>query len=344
MAASKYYAYYIRGGQFALVEYDSISADGQTLDQPGLNDIGPGGGLSWKSPISTVSNGLEIEYSYSPRYILPNTISTTVIGDRTQFYLNGWINHDGYLTLVVSGYNWELFTKLVVGGYIVIRGSARWNGVHRIQEIQSCGAVSHGGVKTYTRVTDESPATIDLVGATWNATNTAVSHIGALTTLHFSQTTDPYIWLSGSEAGVQDQNGGMFSGWSLDAFGTVLSLNPTTTGLRYEYTDNLTVENTATPDFVDDTSAFYMYKANHEPSMYMIAGVDVLSDEADTIDLPEYLAKALVYYVKAKMAEDMADIDQKEYFLKEFRGMLEKHESSKVWGARVLGPGPSAIR
>ena len=72
--------------------------------------------------------------------------------------------------------------------------------------------------------------------------------------------------------------------------------------------------------------------------------INVLNDEADEIDLPEYLTKALVYYVKAKVAEDKMDIEAKEYFLREFRAILEKHENSKAWGGRKVIPGAHSIR
>ena len=78
------------------------------------------------------------------------------------------------------------------------------------------------------------------------------------------------------------------------------------------------------------------------PDLYY--NVDALNDESDTIDLPEYLAKALVYYVKAKMAEDQRDMEAKDYYLKEFRAIIERHESSKVWGARQVIPGTHSIR
>ena len=72
--------------------------------------------------------------------------------------------------------------------------------------------------------------------------------------------------------------------------------------------------------------------------------MEVLEDESDTIDLPEYLSKALVYYVKAKVAEDQGDIEQKEYNMREFRRILEKHESSKIRGPRMMIPGGHGIR
>ena len=72
--------------------------------------------------------------------------------------------------------------------------------------------------------------------------------------------------------------------------------------------------------------------------------VDALSDEGDTIDLPEYLCKALVYYVKARLAEDSMEIEVKEYLMRQYRGIVGGHESAKIWGARRVLSGPNAIR
>ena len=69
-----------------------------------------------------------------------------------------------------------------------------------------------------------------------------------------------------------------------------------------------------------------------------------MQDETDEIDLPEYLCKALVYYVKAKVAEDRMELEQKEYNMREFKRLLEKNESSKIWGARRIGTDETAIR
>ena len=72
--------------------------------------------------------------------------------------------------------------------------------------------------------------------------------------------------------------------------------------------------------------------------------INALEDESDTIDLPEYLTKALVYYVQGKVSEDRGEIEQKEYFMREFRRILEKHKSSKVRGIRQMVPGPHGVR
>ena len=220
MASRKAYAYYLRGKQLALIEQDSVLGDGQTLTPPGLNDVGPDGSQLWKSPITAVTDGLEIEYVYSPRYRIDQA-ATTVACDR-------YTNSNGLLKIVDAGNG--LPTSGVT--HIVIDGSEKWNGLH-----------------------------------------------------------------------------------------TVNTLNAGYTILETKYNGGSVTE------------AFTVY-----------TDVDALNNELDTIDLPEYLAKGLVYYVKAKLAEDIGDIDQKEYNMKEFRRILEKHESSKMWGPRMMIPGAHGIR
>ena len=85
-------------------------------------------------------------------------------------------------------------------------------------------------------------------------------------------------------------------------------------------------------------------QADFERTVIMHYNVNVLNDETDTIDLPTYLTKALVYYIKAKHFEDLANLEMKEYFMKQFRTMVEKHESGKIWGSRRIMSGNSAIR
>ena len=83
--------------------------------------------------------------------------------------------------------------------------------------------------------------------------------------------------------------------------------------------------------------------SNFEETVSLYHYIDTLDDEGDEIDLPEYLAKALVYYVKARLFED-TDPSKTEYFMKEFHAIIGKHEKSKIWGARMVSPGPNAIR
>jgi len=203
MASNKNYAYYLRGSEIALIEED-LSTDSK-----------------WKSPIEAITDGLEIEYAYSPRYRIND------IEDKSTA-LTGYDESSGLLKFTGSG----LSTDAAIT-HIVIKGSARWNGLHKINTLN---------------------ANYWIVETKYN---------GAVVT----------------ESGIT------------------------------AYTD-----------------------------------IDALSDESSEIDLPEYLSKALVYYVKAKISEDQMDLEGKEYYMREFRRILEKHESSKIWGARMIGSGPSAIR
>ena len=60
--------------------------------------------------------------------------------------------------------------------------------------------------------------------------------------------------------------------------------------------------------------------------------VDGHIDETATIDIPEYLAKALVYYIKGRLSEDQMEIEGKEYFMHQFQKMLDTHENNKTHG------------
>jgi hypothetical protein len=81
-----------------------------------------------------------------------------------------------------------------------------------------------------------------------------------------------------------------------------------------------------------------------EETVDLYYNVDVLNNENDTIDLPVYLSKALVYYVKARLSEDARDLEGKEYYMREFRRMVEKHQSSLVKTGRFMSSGAHAIR
>ena len=71
MATSKEYAYYIKGNKVAIIQKDWTFSGGQTLSQPGLNDLGAQGALLWKSPKESITDGLELQYVYSPFYNFP---------------------------------------------------------------------------------------------------------------------------------------------------------------------------------------------------------------------------------------------------------------------------------
>ena len=216
MAAKKFYSYYLRGNQIAIIEED-------------IDDNG-----RWKSPVATVADGLEVEYTYNPTYSIINTnVTHTTITDYKS------TTTGGYLKVKGGSVNYD--TTLDVGDYIVFRNAGQFNGLHKITSI------------------DDAAATKD--------------------SITFSTK------YSGS------------SSWSA---------------------------------FEETVTLYY--------------SINVLNDESDVVDLPSFLSKALVYYVKARWAEDRMDIEAKEYFLREFRSMLGQHESARIWGPRMIQSGLNAIK
>ena len=236
MATLKQYAYQVFGKQIAILERDFTPIQGgQSLTAPSI-DLPTGGG-TWKSPLSTVADALEVEYVYSPIYRIKNT-EDVLLGDGTggiDLYKG---SDDEFLILQdAGGADFTALTPaMAVDGYIVLRQAGRWNGLHKIK------ALSSGLITTYTK------------------------YSGGTTTVAFEENTKLYY------------------------------------------------------------------------------NVNALNDENDEIDLPLYLCKALVLFVKAKIAEDGSNIEMKEYFMKEFRKMVEKHESGKIWGSRRIMTGSGAIR
>tara|TARA_R110000824_G_scaffold93691_1_gene226499 strand:+ start:230 stop:895 length:666 start_codon:yes stop_codon:yes gene_type:complete len=162
MASRKEYAYYLRGSQIAIIQKDHITGSGQTLTAPGLNDVGRHGDLLWKSPIATVADGLEIEYAYSPNYRIND------IEDKSTA-LTGYDESSGLLKFTGSG----LSTDAAIT-HIVIKGSERWNGLHKINTLNANYwivetkyngvAVTESGITAYTdiNVLDDEGDTIDV--------------------------------------------------------------------------------------------------------------------------------------------------------------------------------------
>ena len=79
-------------------------------------------------------------------------------------------------------------------------------------------------------------------------------------------------------------------------------------GLKFEYTERA--------KFLDDSSDEV---------------VGTIEEDAN-VDVPEYLAKALVYYLKSRLAEDAGEMEAKEYFMHQFEKMIDVHEENKTHG------------
>lgn len=111
MANKRFYGYYIKGNQLALSQKD-VSLSGSDLD---AEDYG-----MYKSPTEAITDGLELQYTYAPTYRI-NDASDTITA--TAYNESG---ETGLLVLTIPS---SIFAK---GAYIVITGSPRWNGLHRV--------------------------------------------------------------------------------------------------------------------------------------------------------------------------------------------------------------------
>ena len=77
-----------------------------------------------------------------------------------------------------------------------------------------------------------------------------------------------------------------------------------------------------------------------EETVTMYYDVSAMIDESFELDVSHQQASAIVYYIKAKMMEDMGELERREYFLREFRRAVEKAAGDRKHGSyRALGFG-----
>ena len=80
MATVRQYGYYIKGNKVAIVEKDT-----QFDNDVNSKDYGPGSDRAqYKSPLATVADGLEIQYVYSPKYVINTTNAVDTQIDKYQ--------------------------------------------------------------------------------------------------------------------------------------------------------------------------------------------------------------------------------------------------------------------
>ena len=337
MADVKEYAYYIEGSSLALVERD-VEFD----NDPNSKDYGPGTDkYVWKSPLSSVTDGLELQYTYAPIYNVQS--SGTDKTDYHQFL--GWGSDRTNLVLFAGGQGsntansyQNLSSLFQADDYIHIEGSDRWSGLHQVKET---GGTT--GVLTLKTRCNLKPSKITVTGGFSGSTNQWFT--GDTTDFgndidRFKDTlsarTTPWIWIDNAATAA---NGGFHQSSLTGTYdgrivfdGVQRYLN--TTGDVVEESDVIV---NGTNDEVTIYNAFYN-------PMTVRENIEVMTDESFELDLPTYLQKAVVYYIKAKMSEDLRDVQGREYFNKLFLKQVEKHNSARVSGLRIVSPGPNALR
>jgi hypothetical protein len=362
MASRRKYGYYLKGNKIAIIEEGTGSgicslsgySSQTTCESAGgtwtENAISTNDG-EYRSPVATVADGLEIQYAYSPTYRVYSNAAIEV----NKFYINGWTVIDGYLTFLrtnnnIGNTNWTSSPENVVssastgqgdtGGqsldYIVVRGSERWNGLHRVQT-----AGTQGTLKTYTKVSDTLSYWESKV-VDFNVSEQFFDGGSGIRYADYFSAGD-YVFVGGETEDVENQ--GLHKVGSVTTSTTAVESFVTLDTSYAYYASNqtgavLSNEHSFTPAFTaaDGSSAAVttnLYKA-HRDFCYILTDVNVLNDESDTIDLNRYQANAVVYYLKAKMAEDAGDMEKREFFLREFKRQLEKGVSALKRGPYIV--------
>jgi hypothetical protein len=142
MASKRFYSYYVKGNQIALAEQDAgggvcslsgysnettcVAAGGTWTDNAIGNNYG-----EWRSPVASVADGLEIQYTYVPNYNInqTNLTHTTITHYRT---------NAGYLQIKGGSVNYDDTTD--VDGYIVLENAGKFNGLHKITSYDNVDA------------------------------------------------------------------------------------------------------------------------------------------------------------------------------------------------------------
>jgi len=306
MASSKFYSYYLKGNKIAIIEDNLTDND------------------EFKSPTSTVSSGLEIQYAYSPTYRVGSTGT-----EGTDFHrFLGWGSDGTNLLLFTYGASdvADLSSLFAADDWIYISGSGRWSGLH---QVSATGGTK--GILTLKTRCNLKPSTIDVTGTfaiseTFNGDSTAADmDIEAFKDAQDYRST-PYVFIKDAAAAA---NAGLFSLTADTTSGELTFANKITIDADGDYTSTAAANSAASSDAVSLYNAFY-------EQIFVYEGVEVLQDETFELDLSRYQANAIVYYLKAKLAEDIDEMEEREFFLREFKRQLEKGSSALKRGPYMI--------
>lgn len=327
MATPKEYAYYLKGNKVAIVEKET-----SFNNDPNSRDYGPGiEGRQWKSPLSAVTNGLQIEYTYAPTY----TINTTFQLDTDLFKFIGWGSDGTNLLLFTYGYNavthLPLNSAFPADTWINIK-SGRWAGLH---QVKSTGGTN--GILTLKTLCNTEPNKITVTGAFAASddsfTDAAVNAVDEFKDRTASLATK-YVYIVDSADTAN--NDGFFKITHSETAGKIIFTDKQFLNSDRDYTESASAIADEASDEVSIYNVFYQ-------QMDVRKNITVMEDESFELDVPNYLAKAIVFYLKAKMFEEMMELEGHEYYMAKFKRQLEKDASNRsgkhkqvqgFWGLR----------
>jgi len=344
--AFKKYAYYNKGNKVAIVEAEMSSSGANlavahctisgyttkdTCEAAGGQWIPSSSGSSgsWEkyiSPKESVTGGLEIQYSYVPTFNLQNTGT-----DGTDLHkFIGWGSDGTNLLLFTWGASLatekDLSSLFAADDWIYVKGSGRWSGLHQVKS--TGGSTGILTLKTKCNI----PAAKIPVQVNFATDETALASdvvASGIIETYQEQTesrSTKYVFIDQATTGL---NAGFMA---VEDHSTAGKLTFT----KKVYIDAARDYQEASPAFSEvDDDEIIMYNAFYE-QINVYEGVDVLEDEDFELDLTEYQAQAVVYYVKAKLAEDLSDFERREFFMRLFKKQIEKASSARKRGPYIV--------
>ena len=341
--ASKKFAYYGKGNKIALIQKNNNEAYCSLSGYENKTDCENAGGTwysagsfagdsstygKYKSPNSTIEKGLEVEYTYAPVY---NLQSTGTEGTDLHKFL-GWGSDGTNLLFFTYGATdvQDLASTFAADDWIYVAGSGRWSGLHQIHT-DSSALEPHGAIKTTTKC-NINPSELQFAGTFSNANGTIEGHdttddkdineFGKLVA-HYSQS---YIFIRNAE---NTANNGFFSAAFDTDSGKITLDNKYTISAIGAYTS----ANEAVVDRTEDT--IRIYNVFYE-EITVYENISVMQDETFELDLTRYQANAVILYMRAKLAEEMGNIELFEYYNVKFTKQLEKASGSRKYGPHIV--------
>jgi hypothetical protein len=342
MATKRKYAYYLKGKNIAIIEENigsgvcSLSgySNQTTCEAAGgtwTNNAFTSQDSQYKSPVATIKDGLEIQYTYSPTF---NLQSTGTEGSDFHRFLGWGSDGTNLLLFTFSGASSvvNLSSLFAADNWIYISGSGRWSGLH---QVKSTGGTT--GILTLKTKCNLKPSKITVTGTFEADDETFIgdssAHIVDIETFKDiinSKRSNPYIFITDAAHG---SNSGLFSLTTNSTSGKITLNKKISIDTDGDYTET---DASAVDGGSDEVTIYNAF--SEQISVY--EGVEVMQgDTAETfeLDINRHQANAVVYYLKAKIAEDQGDFDKREYFMREFKRQIEK-------GAGALKEGPYVVQ
>lgn len=342
--AFKKYAYYNKGNKVGIIESDTSTgggnlavahctigghstkaaceaAGGQWI--PSSSSTSVGRFEKYISPKEFVSKGLEIEYSYAPTFNLQST--GTDDSDYHKFV--GWGSDGTNLVLFAWGTSLSTIKNLSslfsADDWVYIKGSGRWSGLHQVK--------STGGATGILTLKTKCNVKAAKISTTVNfTTDETISGVDPFLIESYQEQTESrinkYIFIDEAE---NNQNAGLLKVTDSSTAGSLKATSKIHLDSSKDYQES-------TPTFASaDDDAITIYNAFYE-QITVYENVEVMQDESFELDISDYQSQAVIYYVKAKMAEEMRDMETREYFMRLFKKQIEKSAGAKKRGPYVM--------